>query len=44
MTARAIVGVLWLVFMAVWARFHLGRNWGMPMSVQENAEVVTSGP
>src|SRR6185312_8194183 len=44
MTARAIVGVLWLVFMAVWARFHLGRNWGMPMSVQENAELVTSGP
>jgi protein-S-isoprenylcysteine O-methyltransferase Ste14 len=29
---------------AVWARLHLGRNWGMPMSVQENAELVTSGP
>lgn len=29
---------------AVWARFHLGTNWGMPMSVQENAELVTTGP
>ena len=32
------------VAFAVWARFHLGRNWGMPMSVQENAELITSGP
>lgn len=29
---------------AFWARFYLGRNWGMPMSVQENAELVTAGP
>jgi protein-S-isoprenylcysteine O-methyltransferase Ste14 len=29
---------------AFWARFYLGRNWGMPMSVQENAELVTTGP
>lgn len=29
---------------AVWARMHLGRNWGMPMSVKEDAELVTSGP
>ena len=29
---------------AVWARVHLGRNWGMPMSVQKDAELVTTGP
>jgi len=29
---------------AVWARYYLGRNWGMPMSIKENAELVTGGP
>jgi protein-S-isoprenylcysteine O-methyltransferase Ste14 len=29
---------------AVWARRHLGKNWGMPMSVKENPELVISGP
>jgi protein-S-isoprenylcysteine O-methyltransferase Ste14 len=29
---------------AIWARLYLGRNWGMPMSVKENAELVTTGP
>ena len=29
---------------AVWARIHIGKNWGMPMSVKENPELVTSGP
>lgn len=29
---------------AVWARFHLGRNWGMPMTVKDEPELVTSGP
>ena len=29
---------------AVWARLHLGRNWGTPMSLQENHELVTTGP
>jgi protein-S-isoprenylcysteine O-methyltransferase Ste14 len=29
---------------AVWARVHLGRNWGMPMSEHEEPELVTSGP
>jgi protein-S-isoprenylcysteine O-methyltransferase Ste14 len=29
---------------AIWARFHLGRNWGMPMTLRENPELVTSGP
>jgi len=30
--------------LAIWARFFLGRNWGMPMSLKENPELVTSGP
>jgi protein-S-isoprenylcysteine O-methyltransferase Ste14 len=29
---------------AVWARRHIGRNWGMPMSVKEKPELVTTGP
>jgi protein-S-isoprenylcysteine O-methyltransferase Ste14 len=32
-----------LVF-AVWARVHLGRNWGTPMTRKEDPELVTSGP
>ncbi|HLK51064.1 MAG TPA: isoprenylcysteine carboxylmethyltransferase family protein [Bryobacteraceae bacterium] len=30
--------------LAVWARVHLGRNWGMPMSFKEGHELVTGGP
>ena len=29
---------------AVWARRHLGRNWGMPMSEKVEPELVTTGP
>jgi protein-S-isoprenylcysteine O-methyltransferase Ste14 len=29
---------------AVWARLYIGRNWGMPMSLREGHELVTSGP
>jgi protein-S-isoprenylcysteine O-methyltransferase Ste14 len=29
---------------AMWARIHLGRNWGMPMAVKEEPELVSSGP
>jgi protein-S-isoprenylcysteine O-methyltransferase Ste14 len=29
---------------AMWARMHLGRNWGMPMSLRQDHELVTSGP
>jgi protein-S-isoprenylcysteine O-methyltransferase Ste14 len=29
---------------AVWARVHIGRNWGMPMTLREGHELVTSGP
>lgn len=30
--------------LAVWARVHLGRNWGMPMTRKDEPEIVTSGP
>lgn len=45
--AQATVGVAACVAglaFAIWARVHLGRNWGMPRAVKENAELVTSGP
>ena len=29
---------------AVWARIHIGRNWGAPMSQKVDPELVTSGP
>lgn len=29
---------------AFWARVHIGRNWGMPMSLRQGHELVTSGP
>jgi protein-S-isoprenylcysteine O-methyltransferase Ste14 len=29
---------------AIWARIYLGRNWGMPMSLKQDAELVTTGP
>lgn len=34
---------LGLVF-AVWARVHIGRNWGTPMTQKNEPELVTSGP
>ena len=30
--------------LAVWARIHLGQNWGMPMTQKAEPELVTSGP
>jgi protein-S-isoprenylcysteine O-methyltransferase Ste14 len=45
-----VLGVVGLVLclaglgFAVWARLHLGRNWGTPMSLKEGHELVTSGP
>jgi protein-S-isoprenylcysteine O-methyltransferase Ste14 len=32
------------VALAIWARFHLGPNWGMPGSIKADPELVTSGP
>ena len=29
---------------AVWARVHIGRNWGTPMTQKQDPELVTSGP
>ncbi len=47
MLALGIVGTVMLVAglaLAVWARITLGRNWGMPMTLKEEPELVTSGP
>ena len=30
--------------LAIWARVHLGRNWGTPMTQKDEPELVTSGP
>ncbi len=32
------------IALAIWARIHLGRNWGMPMTERAEPELVTSGP
>jgi protein-S-isoprenylcysteine O-methyltransferase Ste14 len=32
------------IALAVWARLHLGRNWGMPTTQRVEPELVTSGP
>jgi protein-S-isoprenylcysteine O-methyltransferase Ste14 len=45
-TLAAIGTVLFAcgIALAVWARLHLGRNWGMPMTQRAEPELVTSGP
>lgn len=30
--------------LAIWARVHIGRNWGMPMSQKSEPELITTGP
>jgi protein-S-isoprenylcysteine O-methyltransferase Ste14 len=46
-TWRAAIGLplfaLGLGF-AIWARVHIGRNWGTPMTEKAEPELVTSGP
>ena len=32
------------VAFAIWARRHLGKSWGMPMTVHESPHLVTTGP
>ncbi len=32
------------LLIAIWARICLGKNWGMPMSLKQDPELVTSGP
>jgi protein-S-isoprenylcysteine O-methyltransferase Ste14 len=29
---------------AIWARVHIGRNWGTPMTQKDEPELITSGP
>jgi protein-S-isoprenylcysteine O-methyltransferase Ste14 len=44
---RAVLGIALLLLglgFAVWARLHIGRNWGVPMTQKEEPELVTSGP
>src|SRR4051794_38133305 len=44
---RAALGLLLFaagLAFAVWARIHMGRNWGAPMSVKKEPELVASGP
>jgi protein-S-isoprenylcysteine O-methyltransferase Ste14 len=44
---RAALGLLFFVVglaFAIWARAHIGRNWGTPMSTKADPELVTSGP
>lgn len=46
-TALAAVGAMVFaagITLAIWARLHLGRNWGMPMAEKEDPELITSGP
>ena len=38
--ALCVIGVAF----AIWARITLGRNWGMPMALHDQPELVTSGP
>ena len=42
--AAGIVLVVLGLALAVSARLQLGRNWGMPMSQQEDAELIMTGP
>jgi protein-S-isoprenylcysteine O-methyltransferase Ste14 len=44
---RAGIGLaMWALGLgfAIWARLHIGRNWGTPMSQKAEPELVTSGP
>src|SRR6185295_2397100 len=41
--AGAAICIAGLAF-AIWARVALGANWGMPRTVHENPDLVTSGP
>lgn len=44
---RAGLGLVFLALglgFAVWARVHIGRNWGTPMTQKDEPELVTSGP
>ncbi|HUB93601.1 MAG TPA: isoprenylcysteine carboxylmethyltransferase family protein [Verrucomicrobiae bacterium] len=43
----ALIGFIFFITglaLAIWARIHLGRNWGTPMSQKTEPELITSGP
>lgn len=42
--AAGVVLCLCGLALAIWARICLGRNWGMPMSLKKDPELVTTGP
>jgi protein-S-isoprenylcysteine O-methyltransferase Ste14 len=45
--SRAAIGLVLFALglgFAIWARVHIGRNWGTPMSRKDDPELVTSGP
>lgn len=39
-TVLTVIGIAF----AIWARVYLGRNWGMPMTLRAEPELITSGP
>jgi protein-S-isoprenylcysteine O-methyltransferase Ste14 len=44
---RAAIGLVLFALglgFAIWARVHIGRNWGTPMTEKKDPELVTSGP
>jgi protein-S-isoprenylcysteine O-methyltransferase Ste14 len=44
---RAAIGLVLFALglgFAIWARRHIGRNWGTPMTQKDEPELVTSGP
>jgi protein-S-isoprenylcysteine O-methyltransferase Ste14 len=44
---RELLGLVLFAFglgVAIWARVHIGRNWGTPMTRKDEPELVTSGP
>jgi protein-S-isoprenylcysteine O-methyltransferase Ste14 len=44
---RAAIGIILFaagLAFAIWARIHIGRNWGTPMSQKHDPELVASGP
>ncbi|HEY1511669.1 MAG TPA: isoprenylcysteine carboxylmethyltransferase family protein [Solirubrobacteraceae bacterium] len=42
--AVGVIALLTGLGLAVWARIHLGRNWGMPMTEKDEPELVVTGP
>src|SRR5580704_66576 len=44
---RAGIGLIFFALglgFAIWARIHIGANWGTPMTQKDEPELVTSGP